>query len=254
MWPISLAEFSKPHPFVPVGKQVAGVPLSILRGTGNNRLRQHHRFRGRVAPANSGAQGEFAGLMVIRAYLILDRGRDTQRDIAWIPASAHVQPTPPAPVMAGMRVVVVARHQGKEHRRRRPAGQGRRAQEPPFEGSVERMGRLRREHPGHLRHSAHERGQLYMDGANMNAQVGLTNPAAIGADVCHLNCTRPSRFLTAAAARKSPIAVAAHLAPGHPVAKTGGTKAIHALARARWSSAYILLISVAHLRNVGVTA
>jgi glycine dehydrogenase len=98
-------------------------------------------------------------------------------------------------------------------------------------------------------------GQVYMDGANMNAQVGLTSPAAIGADVCHLNLHKTFAIPHGGGGPgMGPIGVAAHLAPylpGHPIIKTGGTRPIHALAAAPWSSASILLISYAYIKMLG---
>src|SRR5207244_9387880 len=98
-------------------------------------------------------------------------------------------------------------------------------------------------------------GQVYLDGANMNAQVGLTSPAAVGADVCHLNLHKTFSIPHGGGGPgMGPIAVAAHLAPylpGHPVMRTGGPRAIHALSAAPWSSASILLISYAYIRMLG---
>src|SRR5690606_37536063 len=98
-------------------------------------------------------------------------------------------------------------------------------------------------------------GQVYMDGANMNAQVGLTNPATIGADVCHLNLHKTFAIPHGGGGPgMGPICVAAHLAPylpGHPVVKTGGEKAIHAVSAAPWGSVSILLISYAYIKMLG---
>jgi glycine dehydrogenase len=204
---------------------------------------------------NSGAQGEFAGLMVIRAYH-LDRG-DAARDVVLIPASAHGT-NPASAVMAGMRVVVVAstkdgnidvadlEAKAEEHQHRLaalmvtyPSTHG------VYEESIQDICAI-----------VHQRGgQVYMDGANMNAQVGLTSPAAIGADVCHLNLHKTFSIPHGGGGPgMGPIGVAAHLAPflpGHPIVPTGGARAIHALAAAPWSSASILLISYAYIRMLG---
>src|SRR4029079_16744029 len=98
-------------------------------------------------------------------------------------------------------------------------------------------------------------GQVYMDGANMNAQVGLTSPAAIGADVCHINLHKTFSIPHGGGGPgMGPIGVAAHLAPylpGHPLVKTGGDRAIHAISAAPWGSASILLISYAYIRMLG---
>jgi glycine dehydrogenase len=145
---------------------------------------------------NSGAQGEYAGLMVIRAYHQAN-GED-HRDIALIPSSAHGT-NPASAVMAGMKVVVVAcddhgnidvedlRAKAEQHSSNLsslmityPSTHG------VFESAVKEITDIIHQHGG----------QVYMDGANMNAQVGLTSPGLIGADVCHLTCTRPSQFLT----------------------------------------------------------
>ena len=204
---------------------------------------------------NSGAQGELAGLMVIRAYH-RDRG-DTGRDVVLIPASAHGT-NPASAVMAGMRVVVVA-----------STGEGnidvddlrRKA-----EAHADRLAALMVTYPS--THGVFEEtiqdvcaavhrcgGQVYMDGANMNAQVGLTSPAAIGADVCHINLHKTFSIPHGGGGPgMGPIGVAAHLAPylpGHPIVKTGGTRAIHAMSAAPWGSASILLISYAYMKMLG---
>jgi glycine dehydrogenase len=193
--------------------------------------------------------------MVIRAYH-RDRN-DTARDVVLIPASAHGT-NPASAVMAGMRVVVVAstkdgnidaddvRAKAAQHRDRLaalmvtyPSTHG------VFEETIQDICGIVHQHGG----------QVYMDGANMNAQVGLTSPAAIGADVCHLNLHKTFSIPHGGGGPgMGPIAVAAHLAPylpGHPVVHTGGPRAIHALAAAPWSSASILLISYAYIRMLG---
>jgi glycine dehydrogenase len=204
---------------------------------------------------NSGAQGEFAGLMVIRRYH-RDRG-ETHRDVVLIPASAHGT-NPASATMVGMRVVVVAstregnidvddlREKAAEHKDRLsalmvtyPSTHG------VFEESIQDVCAIVHQHGG----------QVYMDGANMNAQVGLTSPAAIGADVCHLNLHKTFAIPHGGGGPgMGPIAVAAHLAPylpGHPLVRTGGAKAIHAVSAAPWGSASILLISYAYMKMLG---
>ena len=252
MLPITWPEFSKPHPFVPVA-QMAGYQQVFAEL--ENALAKITGFAAVSLQPNSGAQGEFAGLMVIRAYH-LDRG-ETHRDVVLIPASAHGT-NPASAVMAGMRVVVVAstkegnidvadlRAKANEHKDRLsclmvtyPSTHG------VFEESIQ-----------DICATIHEcGGQVYMDGANMNAQVGLTSPAAIGADVCHLNLHKTFAIPHGGGGPgMGPIAVASHLAPflpGHPVIKTGGARAIHALSAAPWSSASILLISFAYIRMLG---
>jgi glycine dehydrogenase len=204
---------------------------------------------------NSGAQGELAGLMVIRAYH-RHRG-DTGRDVVLIPASAHGT-NPASARMAGMRVVVVASTK---------------------DGSIDAADLELRaaEHQDHLAalmvtypstHGVFEEGiqdicatvhrfggQVYMDGANMNAQVGLTSPAAIGADVCHLNLHKTFSIPHGGGGPgMGPIAVAVHLAPylpGHSMAALGGARAIRAIAAAPWGSASILVISYAYIKLLG---
>ncbi len=204
---------------------------------------------------NSGAQGEFAGLMVIRAYH-LARG-DAHRDVVLIPASAHGT-NPASAVMAGMRVVVVAstrdgnidvadlEAKANEYGDRLsalmvtyPSTHG------VFEESIQDICAIVHRHGG----------QVYMDGANMNAQVGLTSPATIGADVCHLNLHKTFAIPHGGGGPgMGPIGVAAHLAPylpGHPMIKTGGERAIHALSAAPWGSSSILLISYGYMKMLG---
>ena len=204
---------------------------------------------------NSGAQGEYAGLMVIRQYH-QDRG-ETHRDVVLIPASAHGT-NPASAAMAGMHVVVVAstkdgnidvedlKAKADAHKERLaalmvtyPSTHG------VFEESIQDICAIVHEHGG----------QVYMDGANMNAQVGLTSPAAIGADVCHLNLHKTFSIPHGGGGPgMGPIGVAAHLAPylpGHPMVRTGGDKAIHALSAAPWGSASILLISYAYMKMLG---
>ena len=174
-----------------------------------------------------------------------------------IPASAHGT-NPASAVMAGMRVVVVANTRGgdidvddirvkaREHKDRLaalmityPSTHG------VFEEGIQDICTIVHEHGG----------QVYMDGANMNAQVGLTSPAAIGADVCHLNLHKTFSIPHGGGGPgMGPIGVAAHLAPylpGHPLVETGNARAIHAVAAAPWSSASILIISYAYIKMLG---
>ncbi len=205
---------------------------------------------------NSGAQGEFAGLMTIRAYH-RDRGAP-QRRVVLIPASAHGT-NPASATMAGLRVVVVAcdsqgyieledlRVKAARHRDTLAALM---VTYPSTYGVFE-------EDIREICDIVHENGgQVYMDGANMNAQVGLTSPAAIGADVCHLNLHKTFAIPHGGGGPgMGPIAVAKHLAPylpGHPVVKVGGDRAIPAVAAAPWGSASILLISYGYIRMLGV--
>jgi glycine cleavage system P protein (glycine dehydrogenase) len=254
MLPITWPEFSTLHPFAPV-EQTEGYQ-QIFREL-EAALCEITGFAAVSLQPNSGAQGEFAGLMVIRAY---HRGRrDTGRDVVLIPSSAHGT-NPASAVMAGMRVVVVSstsegnidvddlNRKAIEHKDRLaalmvtyPSTHG------VFEERIQEICAIVHEHGG----------QVYMDGANMNAQVGLTSPATIGADVCHLNLHKTFSIPHGGGGPgMGPIGVASHLAPylpGHPVVKTGGTQAIHALSAAPWGSASILLISYAYIRMLGAS-
>jgi glycine dehydrogenase len=253
MLPVTWEHFSRMHPFAPAD-QAAGyaevfrdLEAALCSITGFARV---------SLQPNSGAQGEFAGLMVIRAYQ-RDR-REGHRDVVLIPASAHGT-NPASGAMAGMRVVVVAsaangdvdiddlRKKAQQHRERLsclmityPSTHG------VFEDGIRAICDIVHEHGG----------QVYMDGANMNAQVGLTSPAAIGADVCHLNLHKTFAIPHGGGGPgMGPIGVAAHLAPylpGHPVVPVGGERAIHAVSAAPWGSASILLISYAYIRMLGV--
>jgi glycine cleavage system P protein (glycine dehydrogenase) len=252
MLPLRWPEFSKLHPFAPVeqshGYQTLFRELeaALCRITG---------FAAVSLQPNSGAQGEFAGLMVIRAYH--RQHGEAKRDIVLIPASAHGT-NPASAVMAGMRVVVVAsdnhgnvdlndlRVKAAEHASRLaalmityPSTHG------VFEEQIPEVCAVVHQHGG----------QVYLDGANMNAQVGLTNPAAVGADVCHLNLHKTFSIPHGGGGPgMGPIGVAAHLAPylpGHRLVKTGGDRAIHAVSAAPWGSASILLISYGYIRLLG---
>jgi glycine dehydrogenase len=253
MLPVTWEHFSRMHPFAPVDQAqgyaqiVAELEAALCAITG---------FAAVSLQPNSGAQGEFAGLMVIRAHH-RERGED-HRDVVLIPASAHGT-NPASAAMAGMRVVVVAtapngnvdvadlRKKANEHRDRLsclmityPSTHG------VFEDEIIEICRVVHEHGG----------QVYMDGANMNAQSGLTSPAMIGADVCHLNLHKTFAIPHGGGGPgMGPIGVAKHLAPylpGHPIVKTGGEKAIHAISAAPYGSASILLISYGYIRMLGL--
>jgi glycine dehydrogenase len=252
MMPITWEHFSRLHPFAPPD-QAEGY-AQVFREL-EAALRTITGFAAVSLQPNSGAQGEFAGLMVIRAYH-RDRG-ETNRDVVLIPASAHGT-NPASAAMAGMRVVVVAtarngdvdlddlRRKAAAHRDRLaclmityPSTHG------VFEDGIRTICDVVHEHGG----------QVYMDGANMNAQVGLTSPAAIGADVCHLNLHKTFAIPHGGGGPgMGPIGVAAHLAPflpGHAVVPVGQGRAIPAIAAAPWGSASILLISYAYIRLLG---
>ena len=250
MAPVSWPEFNNIHPFVPAD-QAEGYKEVIT--TLEKYLCEITGFNAVSLQPNSGAQGEYAGLMVIRAYHI-SRG-DTHRDVVLIPSSAHGT-NPASAVMAGMKVVVVKcddhgnvdladlRAKAEQYKANLsalmvtyPSTHG------VFEEGIKEMTQI-----------VHENGgQVYMDGANMNAQVGLTNPATIGADVCHLNLHKTFAIPHGGGGPgMGPIGVASHLAPflpSHPVVKTGGNT--HAVSAAPWGSASILLISYAYIKMLG---
>jgi glycine dehydrogenase len=252
MLPITWPEFGKLHPFAPVD-QAAG--YRQVFDELESMLATITGFAAVSLQPNSGAQGEYAGLLVIRAYH-RDRG-EIARDVVLIPASAHGT-NPASGVMAGMRVVVVAstaegnidvddlRKKAEEHKDRLaalmvtyPSTHG------VFEEAIQDICSVVHQYGG----------QVYMDGANMNAQVGLTSPATIGADVCHINLHKTFSIPHGGGGPgMGPIGVAKHLAPylpGHPIVKTGGDHAIPALSAAPWGSASILLISYGYMKMLG---
>jgi glycine dehydrogenase len=252
MLPITWPEFGRMHPFAPVD-QARGY-ADVFRDL-EAALCEITGFAGVSLQPNSGAQGEFAGLMTIRAYH-RDRG-DQKRDIVLIPASAHGT-NPASATMAGLKVVVVAcddagyievddlRTKTQQHHDTLaalmvtyPSTYG------IFEERIREICAIVHDHGG----------QVYMDGANMNAQVGLTSPAAIGADVCHLNLHKTFAIPHGGGGPgMGPIGVAKHLVPylpGHPVVRVGGAKGIHAISAAPWGSASILLISYGYIRMLG---
>jgi len=252
MRPITWDEFGRVHPFAPAG-QTEGYrqifdeleeALGVITG-----------FAAVSLQPNSGAQGEFAGLLVIRAFQ--QSAGEGHRDVVLIPASAHGT-NPASGAMAGLRVVVVAsaangnvdvadlRKKAEAHRDRLsclmityPSTHG------VYEDDIREICAVIHEHGG----------QVYMDGANMNAQVGLTSPASIGADVCHLNLHKTFAIPHGGGGPgMGPIGVAAHLAPflpGHAIVPTGGGSAIRAVSAAPWGSASILLISYGYIRMLG---
>jgi glycine dehydrogenase len=253
MLPITWPGFAGLHPFVPVD-QASGYQ-EIFRDL-ERMLCDITGFAAVSLQPNSGAQGELAGLMVIRAYH-LARG-DAHRTVALIPSSAHGT-NPASAVMAGMKVVVVAcdangnvdladlRAKAEQHKDTLaalmvtyPSTHG------VYEDAIREICEIVHAHGG----------QVYMDGANMNAQVGLTSPALIGADVCHLNLHKTFAIPHGGGGPgMGPIGVARHLAPylpSHPVVTTGGgATGIHAISAAPWGSALILLISYAYMSMLG---
>lgn len=249
---LSWPSFSSIHPFVPED-QAAG--YHFLINELDALLSEITGFAKISFQPNSGAAGEYAGLMVIRQYHI-SRG-DDKRNVCLIPSSAHGT-NPASAAMAGMQVVVVKcddkgnidvsdlAEKAKTHASdlsalmiTYPSTHG------VFEESVREIIQI-----------VHANGgQVYMDGANMNAQVGITSPGYIGADVCHLNLHKTFAIPHGGGGPGvGPIGVAAHLVPflpGHPVTRTGGEKAITALASAAFGSAYILPISYAYIKLLG---
>jgi glycine dehydrogenase len=252
MLPLTWHEFSAMHPFAP--PEQAGGYQQVLREL-ESAFSTITGLPGVSLQPNSGAQGEYTGLLVIRAY---HRSRgEGQRDVVLIPHSAHGT-NPASSTLAGMRVVVIGgrpdgsidvddlRAKANQHRDdlaalmvTYPSTHG------VFEDQIQDVCGIIHEHGG----------QVYMDGANMNAQVGLSSPAMIGADVVHLNLHKTFGIPHGGGGPgMGPIAVAAHLAPflpGHSIVKTGGTQAISAVSAAPWGSASILLISFGYIRLLG---
>ena len=249
-WP----EFANLHPFVPLDQAegyqelITGLDAALSEITG---------FAQMSFQPNSGAQGEYAGLLVIQAY---HRSRgEGQRNVALIPSSAHGT-NPASAAMCGMTIVVVKcdqkgnidvadlREKAELHKAdlsclmvTYPSTHG------VYEESIKDITAIIHEYGG----------QVYMDGANMNAQVGLTSPGNIGADVCHLNLHKTFAIPHGGGGPGvGPIGVAAHLAPflpGHTQVKTGGSQAIHAVSAAPYGSALILMISYGYIKMMGGT-
>lgn len=252
MLPLSWPAFANMHPFVPV-EQAAGYH-EVLRSLERD-LAEVTGFAATSLQPNSGAQGEYAGLLVIRAY---HRSRgDHHRVTALIPSSAHGT-NPASAVMAGMDVVVVGcdeqgnvdlvdlRNKAEQHKVTLaammvtyPSTHG------VFESGIKEATSIIHEFGG----------QVYMDGANMNAQVGLTSPGMIGADVCHLNLHKTFAIPHGGGGPGvGPICVASHLAPflmGHPIVECGGTHAIGPVSAAPYGSALVTLISYGYIKMLG---
>lgn len=252
LYPITMREFADIHPFAPK-EQVKGYQKMIAEFERD--LCTITGFDAISLQPNSGAQGEYAGLAVIRAYH--DSRGDQHRNIALIPSSAHGT-NPASAVMAGMKVVVVKcdeqgniniddlREKAELHKEvlaslmvTYPSTHG------VFEEGIREITQIIHDNGG----------QVYMDGANMNAQVGLTNPATIGADVCHLNLHKTFAIPHGGGGPgMGPIGVVAHLAPflpTNPLVATGGEHAIPAISAAPWGSALILLISYGYIKMLG---
>jgi glycine dehydrogenase len=252
MMPVTWARFGRIHPFSPI-EQARGYQTIVKQLEAM--LAEITGFPAVSLQPNSGAQGELAGLLVIRKFHE-SRGQGA-RDVCLIPASAHGT-NPASAAMAGLRVVVVAcdekgyvdlsdlETKAREHASRLaaimityPSTYG------IFEEAIERICATVHEHGG----------QVYLDGANLNAQVGLCRPADVGADVCHVNLHKTFCIPHGGGGPgMGPIAVAQHLAcflPRHPVVPVGGSQGIGAVSAAPWGSASILLISWAYIAMMG---
>jgi glycine dehydrogenase len=250
--PITWPEFANIHPFVPID-QAKGYQL-ILKEL-NKDLSNITGFAEMSLQPNSGAQGEYAGLMVIRAYHI--NNGHPHRNVVLIPSSAHGT-NPASAALAGMAIVIVkcddkgnidvADLKAKAEQYKEtlsclmvtyPSTHG------VYEESIKKITKIIHDNGG----------QVYMDGANMNAQVGLTSPGSIGADVCHLNLHKTFAIPHGGGGPgMGPIGVAKHLVeflPSHPVIKTGGDKAISAVSAAPYGSSLILLISYGYIKMLG---
>lgn len=252
MLPLSNPQWGNIHPFAPV-EQAEGYQI-VLKEL-ENQLTEITGFSATSLQPNSGAQGEYAGLMVIRAYHE-SRG-EGHRNVCLIPSSAHGT-NPASAVMAGMKVVVTKatengnididdlREKAIEHKDHLaalmvtyPSTHG------VFESAIREITQIIHDNGG----------QVYMDGANMNAQVGLTNPGNIGADVCHLNLHKTFAIPHGGGGPGvGPICVAKQLVPflpGNPIIKTGGEKAIGAISSAPWGSSLVCLISYGYIKMLG---
>jgi glycine dehydrogenase len=252
MMAVTWPEFSQIHPFAPASQArgyhevFAFLEDALCKATG---------FAATSLQPNSGAQGEYAGLMAIRAYHA-DRG-DSHRNVALIPASAHGT-NPASAALAGLEIVIVKcdargnidvadlREKIETYQAvlsvlmvTYPSTHG------VFEAAIKEICQM-----------IHDAGgQVYMDGANMNAQVGLTAPGLIGADVCHINLHKTFAIPHGGGGPgMGPICVAAHLAPflpQHSIVDLGHAKGTRAVSSAPWGSASVLLISYAYIRLLG---
>ena len=252
LMPITWPEFAHIHPFVPI-EQAAGY-LEIINELDRS-LSEITGFAKMSFQPNSGAQGEYAGLLVIQAYH-QSRG-DAHRNIALIPTSAHGT-NPASAAMCGMKIVLVKcdekgnidvtdmREKATLHKDNLsclmvtyPSTHG------VYEESIIEITNIIHENGG----------QVYMDGANMNAQVGLTSPGNIGADVCHLNLHKTFAIPHGGGGPgMGPIGVAKQLVPflpSHTLIKTGGEKGISAVSAAPFGSSLILLISYGYIKMLG---
>lgn len=254
MEPITWPSFCNLHPFAPV-EQTKG--YQEIFNTLIKDLSDITGFDSVSLQPNSGAQGEYSGLMVIRAFHL--DNNEGHRNICLIPNSAHGT-NPASAVMAGMEVVLIKcdekgnidledlKNKAELHNSNLAALM---VTYPSTHGVFE-------EEIKTITNIIHVNGgQVYMDGANMNAQVGLTSPGLIGADVCHLNLHKTFAIPHGGGGPgMGPIGVAKHLTPflpGNPVIKTGGEKAIKSINGAPWGSALILLISYGYIKMLGAS-
>ncbi len=252
LFPVGWPEFANIHPFVPLN-QTRGYQRLFTELEDD--LKKITGFDAISFQPNSGAAGEYAGLMLIREYH-LSRG-EGHRNVVLIPASAHGT-NPASAVMAGMKVIVVdCDEKGNvdiDNLRETAIANaenlaGFMITYPSTHGVFE-------EEIIEMINIIHRNGgQVYMDGANLNAQMGLTNPAIVGADVCHLNLHKTFAIPHGGGGPGvGPIGVAKHLVeflPGHPLAKTGGSKGIYAVAASPWGSPSILPISHGYIKMMG---
>ena len=252
MIPLSWSEWNGIHPFVPTN-QAQG--YNHIINNLENYLTEITGFSATSLQPNSGAQGEYSGLMVIKSFL--NRIGEEHRDICLIPSSAHGT-NPASAIMAGLKVVVIGTDEIgnidiadlklkiEKHKNNLaalmityPSTHG------VFESEIQLINKLIHENGG----------QVYMDGANMNAQVGLTSPKLIGADVCHLNLHKTFSIPHGGGGPGvGPICVAEHLKdflPSNPIIPTGGKDHIDAISSAPWGSALVCLISYGYIRMLG---
>ena len=252
MMPLSWPEFNAIHPFVPENQTLGYQKVFADLG---DALKKVTGFAGISFQPNSGAQGEYAGLMVIKAYL--ESKGEHQRKVILIPSSAHGT-NPASAVVAGFQVVVTKCDENgnidiQDLKDKAEQNQNELAglmvtypsTHGVFEEGIKQITQLIHDFGG----------QVYMDGANMNAQVGLTNPFNIGADVCHLNLHKTFAIPHGGGGPgMGPIGVAKHLVPflpNHPLVKVGGEKSMGAMSAAPYSSALILLISLGYVKLLG---
>ena len=252
MIPISWSKWNNIHPFVPIN-QADGYQKLIIKL--EEQLNEITGFSGTSLQPNSGAQGEYAGLMVIRAYL--KSISQSHRNICLIPSSAHGT-NPASAVMAGMKVVVVGtdKHGNIDEEELKekaelykenlaalmvtyPSTHG------VFESSIQQITKIIHDNGG----------QVYMDGANMNAQVGLTNPYIIGADVCHLNLHKTFAIPHGGGGPGvGPICVAKHLVPflpNNPIINISTKESVKSISAAPWGSALACVISYGYICMLG---